>query len=157
MTHLFLPKRSPLFHSRTVIDTLCAHLTSHNLECCIQDEQQEDDAYRTISKKYYRKYYSRILLRALPGGPPIVLLPHFPLSKILHRSARCTGYLKKRFSSRGHAYQTGRNENLPAARAGHAILFMTRGHEVFLYLQYSTTHADPDLACWSNLLIPYGV
>jgi hypothetical protein len=56
---------------------------------------------------------------------------------------------KIRFSGRGHASPTGRHERLPAARAGHVIISMARGHESFVYLQYTTMHADPDLICLS--------
>jgi hypothetical protein len=50
-THLFYPYKIPLFHFRTVIDTICAHLTSYNTwmlyagwsvsRGCIQEQQQE--------------------------------------------------------------------------------------------------------------------
>jgi hypothetical protein len=56
---------------------------------------------------------------------------------------------KIRFSGWGNASLTGRHDKLPAACAGHVILFMSRGHEAFVYLQYTTTHADPNLVCLS--------
>jgi hypothetical protein len=31
------------------------------------------------------------------------------------------------------------------------------GHNAFVYLQYNTTHVDPDLVCLSNFPIPYNV
>jgi hypothetical protein len=44
----------------------------------------------------------------------------------------------------GYTSPTGRHKKLPAARARHATSFMLRGHDVFTYLQYTATHADPD-------------